>query len=60
MHVDFIDKMIVIWLFIIMGALAFGLVNTLATAVMERARDLGMLHLVSYGASFARGPQSDR
>jgi len=46
MHVDFIDKMIVIWLFIIMGALAFGLVNTLATAVMERERELGMLRAV--------------
>ena len=29
--------------FVIMGALVFGLVNALATAVMERVRELGML-----------------
>lgn len=46
MHVDFIDLVMVIWFFIIMGALAFGLVNTLATAVMERERELGMLRAV--------------
>ena len=39
----FADSAIFIWFLIVMGALAFGLVNTLATAVMERIRELGML-----------------
>lgn len=37
------DTAIFIWFLILMGALAFGLVNTLITAVMERIRELGML-----------------
>ena len=37
------DTAIFIWFLIVMGALVFGLVNTLITAVMERIRELGML-----------------
>jgi len=39
----FADSIILIWFFLMMSALTFGLVNTLAAAVMERARELGML-----------------
>ena len=39
----FADAAIFIWFLIMMGALAFGLVNTLVTSVMERMRELGML-----------------
>lgn len=42
----FADSAIFIWFLIIMGALVFGLVNTLVTAVMERVRELGMLRAV--------------
>ena len=45
MH-EFVDIGIAIWFLIIMGALAFGLINTLVTAVMERTRELGMLRAV--------------
>ena len=41
--VAFADSAIDIYFFVIMGALVFGLVNTLVTAVMERVRELGML-----------------
>ena len=41
--VAFADGAINIYFFVIMGALVFGLVNTLVTAVMERVRELGML-----------------
>ena len=41
--VEFADVSIFIYFLIIMGALVFGLVNTLVTAVMERVRELGML-----------------
>ncbi len=37
------DTALYIWFLLMMGALAFGLVNTLATSVMERIRELGML-----------------
>ena len=39
----FADAAIFIWFLIMMGALVFGLVNTLVTSVMERVRELGML-----------------
>ena len=39
----FADSAFFIWYFIMMGALVFGLVNTLVTSVMERIRELGML-----------------
>ena len=39
----FADSVFFIWYFIMMGALVFGLVNTLVTSVMERVRELGML-----------------
>ena len=41
--VELMDSAIFIYFLIIMGALVFGLVNTLVTAVMERVRELGML-----------------
>ena len=40
------DTAVTIWFLIVMGALIFGLVNTLVTAVMERIRELGMLRAV--------------
>ncbi len=42
----FADAAIFIWFFIMMGALIFGLVNTLITSVMERVRELGMLRAI--------------
>lgn len=42
----FVDVAMLMWFIIIMGALAFGLINTLVTAVMERTRELGMLRAV--------------
>lgn len=42
----FADMAIFIWFLIMMGALIFGLVNTLVTAVLERIRELGMLRAV--------------
>lgn len=41
--VAFADSAVYIYFLVIMGALVFGLVNTLVTAVMERVRELGML-----------------
>ena len=41
--VDFADQAVFIYFLVVMGALVFGLVNTLVTAVMERVRELGML-----------------
>ncbi len=41
--VAFADQAVFIYFLVIMGALVFGLVNTLVTAVMERIRELGML-----------------
>lgn len=41
--VELVDSMIFIYFLVVMGALVFGLVNTLVTAVMERVRELGML-----------------
>ncbi|MCZ6886905.1 MAG: FtsX-like permease family protein [Gammaproteobacteria bacterium] len=46
----FADTGIFIWFLIVMGALVFGLVNTLVTAVMERVRELGMLRAVGMRA----------
>ena len=40
------DTAVFIWFLIVMGALIFGLVNTLVTAVMERVRELGMLRAI--------------
>ncbi len=45
MH-EMADAMVSIWFLIVMGALIFGLVNTLVTAVMERIRELGMLRAI--------------
>ena len=42
----YVDSAILIWFMVIMGALIFGLVNTLITAVMERVREFGMLRAV--------------
>ena len=44
--VDVSDVTIYILFVIVMGALVFGLVNTLVTAVMERLRELGMLRAI--------------
>jgi ABC-type lipoprotein release transport system permease subunit len=40
------DSAIFIWFLVMMGALIFGLMNTLITAVMERIREFGMLRAV--------------
>ena len=42
----FADSAIFIWFAVMMGALVFGLVNTLITAVMERIKELGMLRAI--------------
>ncbi len=42
----FADTAIFIWFAIMMGALVFGLVNSLITAVMERVKEFGMLRAV--------------
>jgi ABC-type lipoprotein release transport system permease subunit len=42
----YVNSAIFIWFLVIMGALIFGLVNTLITAVMERVREFGMLRAV--------------
>ena len=47
----FADSAMLIWFSIMMTALAFGLVNTLVTAVMERVRELGMLRAIGMPAS---------
>ena len=44
--VEVSDVTIYILFVIVMGALTFGLVNTLVTAVMERLRELGMLRAI--------------
>ena len=44
--VEVSDLAIYILFVIVMGALVFGLVNTLVTAVMERLRELGMLRAI--------------
>ncbi len=43
---EFVDVSILIMFVIVMLALAFGLVNTLITAVMERVREFGMLRAI--------------
>jgi ABC-type lipoprotein release transport system permease subunit len=47
----YVDSAILIWFFVIMGALIFGLVNTLVTAVMERIKEFGMLRAVGMKSS---------
>ncbi len=47
----YVDSAILIWFLVIMGALIFGLVNTLITAVMERIKEFGMLRAVGMKAS---------
>ena len=47
----FADSAMLIYFSIMMTALAFGLVNTLVTAVMERVRELGMLRAIGMPAS---------
>jgi ABC-type lipoprotein release transport system permease subunit len=42
----FADGAVFIWFLVMMGALAFGLMNALITAVMERVRELGMLRAI--------------
>ncbi len=42
----FADSAIFVMFLIMMGALVFGLINTLITSVMERVRELGMLRAV--------------
>lgn len=44
--VEVSDMTVYILFVIVMGALVFGLVNTLVTAVMERLRELGMLRAI--------------
>jgi ABC-type lipoprotein release transport system permease subunit len=46
----FADGAIFIWFLIIMGALVFGLVNALVTAVLERTREFGMLRALGMRA----------
>lgn len=41
-----VEGMVVIWQIIFLGALAFGLVNTLVAAVLERTREFGLLMAV--------------
>jgi ABC-type lipoprotein release transport system permease subunit len=47
----YVDSAILIWFLVIMGALIFGLVNTLITAVMERIKEFGMLRAVGMKSS---------
>ena len=47
----YVDSAILIWFLVIMGALIFGLVNTLITAVMERIKEFGMLRAVGMKAN---------
>ena len=47
---EFADMAIFIWFSVMMVALAFGLVNTLVTAVMERVKELGMLRAIGMRA----------
>ena len=46
----YVDAAIFIWFLVMMGALAFGLVNTLITSVMERVRELGLLRTLGLKA----------
>ena len=46
MMYEMADTTVAIWFLIVMGALIFGIVNTLVTAVMERVRELGMLRAI--------------
>ena len=48
---EYADAGIWIWYAIMMLALAFGLMNTLINAVLERVRELGLLHALGMGGS---------
>ncbi len=48
---EYANGAILIWFLIMMLALAFGLINTLITAVMERVKELGMLRALGMRAS---------
>jgi ABC-type antimicrobial peptide transport system permease subunit len=41
--VDMVEGVMVIWFFLIISGLTFGLVNTLIASVMQRTQELGML-----------------
>jgi ABC-type antimicrobial peptide transport system permease subunit len=43
MITDFIDQIYAVFMVLILAALAFGIVNTMLMAVLERTRELGML-----------------
>ena len=45
-----VDIVIVVWLGIVLGALVFGLVNTLITAVLERTQEFGLFRAVGMRA----------
>lgn len=47
---DVIDAVLYVWLVIVLVALGFGLVNTLATAVIERTREFGLLRALGMRA----------
>ncbi len=49
---NIVDSVMLIWFLLTMTALAFGLVNTLIAAVMERVRELGMLRALGMGRGF--------
>ncbi len=41
--VDVMDGFVLVWMVVVFATLGFGLVNTLAMAVFERAREIGMM-----------------
>lgn len=49
---DIIDAVLYVWLVIVLVALGFGLVNTLATAVIERMREFGLLRALGMRARY--------
>lgn len=49
---EYANGAILVWFLIMMLALAFGLINTLITAVMERVRELGMLRALGMRAGY--------
>lgn len=44
--VDLVDAMMWIWFAVLLTALSFGVANTLITAVLERARELGLMFVL--------------
>ncbi len=48
---EYADFGILIWYSIMLLALAFGLMNTLINAVLERVRELGLLHALGMGGA---------